>query len=326
MRRFIRCRIANDERKSRLRQASIDGLRRGWRGYLWLLKIVLPVSAAVAMVDYSGLLYRIDGVLEPVLGLAGLSAAAALPLLVGLLTGIYGAIAAMAALPLGPAEKTLVAVFLLISHNLLQEGIVQDRSGLSFWKATLFRLGASIAAVAVVAWLLEPAPPAAGAAVTAARSPFPDVAFAWAVSMTVLAAKMLAILLILMVALEMLKAFGGIAVLVAWSSPLLRLLGLKREVGMLWLTAAVFGLSYGAAVIVEEARRGRFSKGDLEALQISVGINHAMIEDPLLFMALGVAPVWLWLPRLAAALAAVYLFRGMRLLGRHLQRKPSFPV
>jgi hypothetical protein len=277
------------------------------------------------MVDYSGWLYKVDGALEPVLGLVGLSAAAALPILVGLLTGIYGAIAAMAALPLGPSEMTLIAVFLLISHNLVQEGIVQDRSGLSFWKATLCRLAASVAAVAVVAWLLGPAPPAAGASGIAVRPPLFEAASSWVLSMTVLAAKMLAILLVLMVVLEVLKTFGGIEVLVRWSSPLLRLAGLKREVGVLWLTAAVFGLSYGAAVIVEEAGRGRFSERDLEALQISVGINHAMIEDPLLFMALGIAPVWLWLPRLAAALAAVYLVRGLRLMGRRLQRTPSFP-
>jgi hypothetical protein len=231
----------------------------------------------------------------------------------------------MAALPLGPSEMTLIAVFLLISHNLVQEGIVQDRSGLSFWKATLCRLAASIAAVAVVAWLIGPAPPAAGAAGIAVRPPFFEAASSWVLSMTLLAAKMLVILLGLMVAMETLKAFGGIRLLVRWSAPLLRLLGLNRNVGMLWLTAAVFGLSYGAAVIVEEAGQGRFSDRDLEALHISVGINHAMIEDPLLFMALGIAPVWLWLPRLAAAMAAVYLVRTLRLLGRRRHRPASFP-
>jgi hypothetical protein len=312
---------ATSEKKAKIRQAASGGLRRGWSGYLWLMKIVLPVSAAVALVDYSGWLYRIDLLLEPVLGVVGLSAAAALPLLVGLLTGIYGAIAAMAALPLGPGEEVLIAVFLLISHNLIQESIVQDRSGLAFCKAAGSRLAASIAAVAIVAWFLGPNSPADGTAVTATRIGFADFAATWVASMAVLATKMLAILMALMVLLELLKAFGGIELLVSWSSPLLRLLGLKRQVGVLWLTAAIFGLSYGAAVIVEEAQTGSFSDRDLEALQVSIGINHAMIEDPLLFMALGIAPVWLWLPRLTAALGAVYLLKGFR-----RARRPVFRI
>jgi hypothetical protein len=32
-----------------------------------------------------------------------------------------------------------------------------------------------------------------------------------------------------------------------------------------------------------------------------------MIEDPLLFLPFGINPLWLWVPRLAAAIAAVYL-------------------
>jgi spore maturation protein SpmB len=300
-------------------QAVKEGLVRGWHGYLWLMKIVVPVSAAVALIEYSGWLYRLDSVLSPVLGLLGLSASAAVPLLVGLLSGIYGGIAAMTALSLSPVEQTLIAVFLLNSHNLIQEGIIQDRSGLAFWKATATRLVASATVVLVVAWLLNSAP--AGGQTAAAvvfREPFGEFAVAWAASIGVLAVKMFVILMPLMVILEIMKATGGIEALVRLTAPLLRLLGLKRQVGVLWLTGAVFGLSYGSAVIVEEARNGSFSGRDLEELQVSVGINHAMIEDPLLFMAIGVSPLWLWLPRLAAALAAVYMLRTIETLRRRL--------
>ena len=305
--------------KTKLFQASKEGFERGWHGYLWLMKIVVPVSAVVALIEYSGWLYRLDPVLSPVLGLLGFSASAAVPLLVGLLTGIYGGIAAMTALSLSPVDQTLIAVFLLISHNLIQEGIIQDRSGFAFWKATVTRLTASAAAVLAVAWLLSSAP--AGNQTQAAvvlRIPFGEFAAAWAASIGVLAVKMFAILLPLMVLLELMKTTGWIAALVRLIGPLLRLLGLKRQVGVLWLTGAVFGLSYGAAVIVEEARNGSFSDRDLEELQASIGINHAMIEDPLLFMAIGVSPLWLWPPRLAAALAAVYMLRVIESLRRRL--------
>jgi hypothetical protein len=308
------------DRKTAMRQAAKEGLVRGWRSYLWLMKIVVPVSAAVALIEYSGWLYRLDGVLSPVLGLMGLSASAAVPLLVGLFAGIYGGIAAMTALPLHLTEQTLIAVFLLISHNLIQESIIQDRSGLAFWKAAASRLAASVAAVLAVSWILNAAAGEnqAVSSADALRQSFGAFAVDWTASIAILAAKMFAILLPLMVVLEVTKAIGGIEILVRLVAPLLRMLGLKRQVGVLWLTGAVFGLTYGAAVIVEEARNGRFTDQDLEELHLSVGINHSIIEDPLLFMALGIAPVWLWVPRLAAALAAVYLRRALAAARRRL--------
>ena len=36
-------------------------------------------------------------------------------------------------------------------------------------------------------------------------------------------------------------------------APLLKILGIDKKVGMLWLTAVIFGLLYGAAVIVDLA-------------------------------------------------------------------------
>lgn len=66
-------------------------------------------------------------------------------------------------------------------------------------------------------------------------------------------------------------------------------------------------MAYGGAVIVEESRELRLTPEEVEKLQISIGINHSMIEDPLLFLPLGINPFWLWVPRLVAAVAAVYL-------------------
>jgi hypothetical protein len=96
-------------------------------------------------------------------------------------------------------------------------------------------------------------------------------------------------------------------------------MGLHQRAGVLWLTGVLFGLAYGGAVIVEESRDLRLSPEEVEKLQLSIGINHSMIEDPLLFLPLGVSPFWLWVPRLAAAVAAVYLiavwFKFRRIYG-----------
>ena len=45
---------------------------------------------------------------------------------------------------------------------------------------------------------------------------------------------------------------------------------------------------------MEEARQGHISKEELEELQLSIGINHSMVEDPFLFLTFGISAFWLW--------------------------------
>ena len=107
--------------------------------------------------------------------------------------------------------------------------------------------------------------------------------------------------------LEIAKSMDWVMPVVKALSPFLRILGLSEKVGILWMTAVVFGLTYGGAVIVEEARQGHISREELEELQLSIGINHSMVEDPFLFMPFGISAFWLWVPRLIMAMAATRL-------------------
>jgi hypothetical protein len=87
-----------------------------------------------------------------------------------------------------------------------------------------------------------------------------------------------------------------------------------------WLAACVFGLAYGGAVIVEEAKKGDLTQDELNRLHISIGTNHSMIEDPLLFMAIGLNGLWLWIPRFLMAVVAVRAYDGLKFLKNRLVR------
>jgi hypothetical protein len=121
----------------------------------------------------------------------------------------------------------------------------------------------------------------------------------------------------LLILLEVLKSLGWINRIVTLSRPLLKCLGLSEKAGILWMTAAIFGLAYGAAVIVEEAKEGHLGREELEGLHLSIGINHALVEDPALFLALGLSAFWLWVPRLITAMLAVRLLT----LWQHTSKK-----
>jgi hypothetical protein len=302
------------EKRKIMRQKIMDGvkngLKRGISGYLWLLKILVPISLVTTLLVYSGWLYSLDFLIQPAMGLLHLPASAALPLIIGLFTGIYGAIGAMAALPLTLDQMTLIAIFLLISHNIIQESIVQGQSGFNPVVAACFRLAISVCVTLIAAFLMDVAPPMAldpAATGTATTVSLGTMLSGWGRDMAGLGLQIFLIIMPLMVVMELMKTFHLIQHIVKAISPVLSLMGLSQSTGVLWLTAAVFGLTYGAAVIVEETRENTFDQDDLNRLHLSIGINHAMIEDPALFLPLGIFPFWLWVPRLVAAIMAIYL-------------------
>lgn len=298
-----------NETRTKLYAAARTGVKKGFSGFLWILKILIPISFLTLLLDTSGAIGKIDFLLTPLMGMLSLPAVAALPLIIGMLTGIYGAVAAMTVLPMTLDQMTLTAIFLLISHNLIQEGIIQGKSGINPVIATVFRLVASIVTVMVTARFLPSDTSVAltGGLARSQASPFLDILGNWAVHMGWLSVKIFAIIMSIMVVLETMKAFRLITHLITILQPAIRFMGLDRRVGMLWLTACLFGITYGAAVIVEEAKENDFEADDLTRLHLSIGINHAMIEDPSLFLPLGIGAFWLWVPRLISAVAAVWL-------------------
>jgi len=98
------------DKNKKLALSLTTGLAKGWSGFVWMLKIIVPISLLTSILTWSGLINRLDFILEPVMEVIGLPSVAALPLIAGLLTGIYGAIAAMAPLPLTVDQMTLLAI------------------------------------------------------------------------------------------------------------------------------------------------------------------------------------------------------------------------
>lgn len=292
-----------------LKEGFISGVKKGWSGFIWMLKIVIPVSFLTSTLAWSGFLNKIEFFIEPAMALLNLPALAALPLIVGMLSNIYGAIAAMSVLPFTKEQMTLIAIFLLCAHNLIQEGIIQAKSGMHPVKATLFRLIAAVITVTMVAQFLESgalAPVAVEAPIPISQ-PFIGMLRGWGVATFYLCIKIFVIIMGILTLLEVMKTLGWIHHIVKLLTPLLKILGLRQNVGILWVTATVFGLAYGGAVIVEEAKEGHLTKDELEELHLSIGINHSMVEDPPLFLSLGLSAFWLWVPRLIVAMIAVRL-------------------
>jgi hypothetical protein len=290
-----------------------------------MYKILVPISLLTLILDAWHVMDHLDGLLGPVMGAVHLPAKAAMPVLTGLLTGIYGGIASMAVLDFSLREATLIAIFLLISHALPQESAIQGKSGMHPLKAASYRLATSVATVWLIGSFWDGSPAETVTAVTAAATPGAagELFVGWLVQTFWLCAQILCILVGIMIIMEWLKACRLSERIADLLTPLFNLLGLDRQVGLQWMTAALFGISYGGAVIVEETRNRPPSPESLERLHLSMGINHAMIEDPVLFLPLGIHPIWLWLPRLAAAVVAVRLLAVVQGIVASSRRRAS---
>ena len=295
-----------------LKKGFTSGMQKGWSGFIWMLKIILPVSFLTSIFVYSGWLDRLDFFITPVMNLMSLPSVAALPLIAGMLTGIYGGIASMLLLPLTEDQMLLIAIFLLISHSLINEAIVQGKSGINPFTITVIRLTASVITVVVAALFLE-SETTVDAVITnssvAGHQLFTEMLKEWSIATFYICLEIFVIIMFLMILLEIMKELNLIDHIIRAMSPVLKIMGLDQRVGILWVTAAAFGVTYGGAVIVEEIKaQGDFTEEQLIKLHISTGINHALIEDPLLFVFIGLNPFWLWVPRLVIAIVAVRAF------------------
>ena len=253
------------------------------------------------------------------MSLLNLPSQAALPIISGMLINIYVAIAAMTAMPFTIEQMTLIAVFTLICHNLITEGIIQHKSGINVIKITLIRITAAILTVLIVSLFFgDTSQSVAVPAPLTVASPLFTVVKDWAINLIALLLRILGILMAVMIVLEFSESLGWTEYSIKFLRPLMRILGLSEQTATLWITSAAFGLMYGGAITIDKARSGTFSKEELERLHISIGINHSMVEHPALFLALALNPFWLWIPHLVMAIMAVQVYRIVHYLKNKL--------
>jgi len=293
-----------------------DSIAPATKTAIWLLKITIPISLVVTLLQHFGVLNVVSEWLSPAFGIIGLRGEAALVFLTGVFLNIYSAIAVIASLPLNMREITILAVMCLIAHNLIVETAVQKRTGSKAWHIVALRLGMAIVSAAVLNLLL-PLDLGAGLGSKAIMhgAPLTDVLVSWGLSALYLCLKIITLVTLLMILQRILKEFGIIQILSTIFKPLLKVMGLPESTSFLWIVANTLGLAYGSAVMVEEVEAGKLSRTDADLLNFHIAISHSNLEDLLLFAAIGVSIWWMLIPRLFIAIAAVW-GRRFALMGK----------
>lgn len=298
----------------RVQGAVVKGAKDAAKTVWFLIKIIVPITFLVALLDWSGALRVIARVLSPAMGLLGLPGEAALVFISGALLNNYSAIAVAGSLALNIREATILAIMCLTAHNLVVETSVMRKSGSLGVKMALLRVGAAI----LTGWVYSRILPSVLAdlpfsAVAAASSPlFEGMIFAWALSTGKLVLKLVIIVCGIMIAQRLLEEFKIMDFLSRLFSPLMRIFGLPPTASFLWIVINVVGYAYGAGIIAEQIESGRMKPQEGDLFNHHAGMCHSLVEDTTLFLAVGLPFFWLVVPRFVLAIAVVWFERARR--------------
>ena len=278
---------------------------------LWLLKVMLPISLAVRVLQYVGVIDWLAGYLSPVFSYIGLSGDSAFVFLTSIFLPLYPTIAVMTTLTLTLREATILAVMCLVSHNLPVECSVAHKTGSRFGEIVAFRIAMSFVAAVVLNWLLpqSDAPFNFLASATTEVTSWGMLLMQWLTSSLSLIVTIVLIVTALMVLQRVLEEFGWMHRIAHSLSPLMRLFGLPSGCSLLWLTGNVVGMAYGAAIMIDEVEEGRLTREEANLVNHHLGVSHSLLEDTMLFVAMGISFWWICLTRLVLAMIAVWTMR-----------------
>ncbi len=291
------------------------------RTSLWLLRIILPISLLVRFLDYFGILLWLATFLDPLFLNMGLPGSSAIVFITSIFLPLYAPLAIITSLPLTLRELTILALMCQISHNLPVESAIQAQTGTSFRAMTLLRISMSIV-VGVMLNLILPAemgmPLFAQTNVTAITS-VGALLLLWLKSSLQIALLILIIVFLLNLLYSLLDNYQLIPKLSRGIKPLLAFFGLPKSTAFLWLIGYIVGLAYGGALMMDQMKEGKVTRSEASLLNHHLAISHSVLEDNLLFVALGVSLWWILAVRFTVAFVVVWLRRfWLTLTGRHV--------
>lgn len=105
----------------------------------------------------------------------------------------------------------------------------------------------------------------------------------------------------LMVLLELAKDLNILAKINKLFYPIAKIFKISSEATFPLLVGLVFGISYGAGVIIQYAREGRLTGRELIIVNTFLAVAHALVEDTMLFVVVGASGTMLVVSRLVLA-------------------------
>ena len=278
-------------------------LKTSW----WLLKIMLPISLAVRLLQYYGVIEWCAQWLNPVFQYLGLPGASAIAFLTGASVTTYASLAVMLSMTLTMRQATIIAIMVLICHALPLECAVVKKVGSKPFRMGMIRIAGAFMAALYLNMVLPEMDTSFGHVVaTDVTITLEGVLQEWLISSVKLVIMIMGIIYSLSVVQRMMDDLGLMYQLVRPIRPLMTFFGLPRNAAYLWLVGNVLGISYGSAMMISLEESGQITKEEANEVNYHLIMNHSMLEDTMVFATAGVSAVWILSTRILFALLLVW--------------------
>jgi len=265
-----------------------------------ILKLVIPIYIIADILFYYNTLSYISFLIEPFTSVLGLPAEASLAIISGIFLNLYAAIAFAAPLDMTAHQWSILAVFLGICHSLVVESIIMKKIGISTLYSYLMRFFVGLF-VAYLTYLMPiswfEAAISSDNFTKVTYNNFTDLIIGSSYNAVELSLKIILLITILIFIMDFIKTRKFV-------------LESQKNVskGFSIAVGVILGITYGAGILIQEAKSGTISKPDLFYIGTFLMICHAVIEDTLLFVIFGADFTMVIVIRTIAAIIISYLF------------------
>lgn len=288
-----------------------EGIKSGFRTTWELGKVIFPVTLIVSVLQYTAIYEVLLSGLTPVMALIGLPNEAAIPLTLGNLLNLYAAIGAMLTMDLTVKQVFILVLMLSFSHGLPLEAAICRKIGVSVLLVVSFRITLALGAAFAVNSLWtgggEIARYGFVPAAEAEPSGWVEILLAGLQAAVSGIIQLAVIVIPVMLMIQILKDIGVLERFAQLMRPFMRPLGIAPRGAVTMAGGLVFGLAFGAGVIIEQVREQKFTRRELTLMILFLCACHAVVEDTLIFIPLGINVLPLLLIRLGTAILLTLL-------------------
>lgn len=293
------------------KRGSHVGLQTAWD----LGKIIFPITFIVSILKYTPVIPWVVGVCEPIMKWVGLPGEAAIPFVLANFLSLYAGIGAVLSLDLTVKEVFILAIMISFSHNLFIESAVAIKVGIRLSVVLLVRLGLAIVAAYVIHIFWQGGEQAARyglmSSVDSAISGWPSLLMHAFQTAFIGVFQLVIIIFPLMIFIQWMKDSHALAMFSHWMKPFTKLLALSANTSTALGAGLLFGLAFGAGVIIQQYKEEVIAKKDMTLLFIFLVACHAIIEDTIIFIPLGISVITLFLIRFIVAVLLTMLVSFM---------------
>ncbi|MBC7486790.1 MAG: hypothetical protein H7282_08560 [Cytophagaceae bacterium] len=290
-------------------------IKDAFRVYLDLLKIMIPVSVGVRLLQQTNVIDILGDWFGPLAVALGLPTGAAIVWVNTLLTNMYGGMITFHSLNLGQtmsvAQVTVLAQLMLVAHTFPIELSVARKAGVPLFSMFAWRFVMAILSAWMLYLLLSSFHVLNESVALPEAMALPGTANdSWGMWLWNEVQRYIMVFFVvfaLMAVMRVLKASGFIDAFSKSLRPVMRWLGIHESVIPITVVGMTLGILYGGALMIEETRKHNLASKDVFYAFCLMGICHSIIEDSLLMMTLGANGYVVFLYRPVCALLTLFV-------------------